>query len=71
MTGCADVSRRPDLFERLMERLMPWHDPDDEARRDAKYEETRRRAVDVRKRAEAVLVSYAAEGEAVRRRRGR
>lgn len=72
MTGLADMPARPDLFERLLERLMRWHDPDAERRRAAKYEGTRRRAIELRKRSEVVLGSYAAEGRAVRqiRRRG-
>lgn len=70
MTGWAEV-RRPDLFERIMERLMPWHDPDAERERAERYEATRQRAVAVRKRSELVLASYDGESRAVARARRR
>lgn len=59
----------PDIFERIMERLMRWHDPAADQRREARYDETRRRSIAVRQRAELVLRSYDGEGRVVRRRR--
>ncbi len=58
----------PDLFERIMERLMRWHDPDADARREARYDETRRRSIAIRKRAEAVIQSYESADRAIRGR---
>jgi len=70
VTVRSDV-RSPDLFERLMERLMVWHDPAAEMRRVARYEGTRQRAIAARRRSEVVLKSYGAESRAVIRRRGK
>ena len=63
--------RRPDLFERLMERLMPWHDPQADARRERRYEHLRVAAISTRVRSERVLGSYDRESRAVHERRGR
>ena len=72
MTGRSDVSlRRPDLFERLVERLMVWHDPTADRRRDQRYEGVRVRAIETRQRSEHVLGSYTRESGAVRARRRR
>lgn len=60
---------KPDLFERIMERLMRWHDPAEDQRREAKYEGTRQRAIAVRRRAEQVIRSYDGEGRIVQHRR--
>lgn len=63
--------RTPDLFERIMERLMRWHDPAADQRREMRYEGTRQRAIAVRRRAEQVIRSYDGESQIVRRRTGR
>lgn len=61
----------PSRFARILERLMVWHDPQAEAERAARYEATRRRAVQSRMRAEVILNSYGHESHVIRSRRRR
>lgn len=58
-------------FRRLVERMLPWYDPDDTRRRNERTERVRQRAIASRLRAEAasraIRADYASYAARVRR----
>ena len=48
----------PDPIRRIIERFLPWYDPEEEARRDARTEAIRVRSIKARVAAEAIQQPY-------------
>lgn len=48
----------PSRWHRLIERILPWYDPESERRRDERTEDIRQRAISARINAENVRHSY-------------
>jgi hypothetical protein len=63
----SDAAMRKTLFHRLVERLLPWFDPEAEAIRNARSEAIRKRAIAARIRSEHVRADYAAMGRRLTR----
>lgn len=59
----------PPWVERVLDRLMIWHDVADEQRRADRYEEIRVRAIATRTRLESVVASYRTESEITAQKR--
>ena len=60
--------RLPDRFRRLVEWMLPWYDPEQEAARDARSEAIRQRSVAARINSERIRQDYAAAAKRIQRR---
>lgn len=70
MTAPATALNPPTMrntFRRLVERLLPWYDPEVERRRAANTEELRQRSIRARIEAERVRDAYLAYAERLER----
>ena len=57
-TASADRQMVPEVIRRVVERLLPWYDPELEAQRDAHTEAIRQRSIRARIAAEAIRDRY-------------
>lgn len=67
MTELAMMPSLRSWFHRLVERLLPYYDPETERARDAKTEAITQRAIRVRIQSEKVRADYAAMGRRLTR----
>lgn len=57
-----------DVLHHAIEAILPWYDPAEKARRDARTEAIRQRSIDVRMKVEQIRAAYRESGERQQRR---